>query len=89
MLPLAALLVGPARAAGYHLLEVDGIYATADPFPVEAAEPPVEAGFGIYPISDQFGFWITFGDPARPGDGRGHRVKEWWIEGAWFGYPLG
>jgi len=88
-----ALLAAPAHAAGYHLLEVDAIYGAAEPTGGQATsrltESPPEAGFGLYPISDQFGFWITFGDPDESGDGHGHRVKEWWIDGSWYGYPLG
>lgn len=82
---LLLLLIGlstEAEAAGYHLLKLEGIYGTSE-------QDAVEAGFGAFVVSDQLGFWMTFGSPEAGGPGRDSSVKEWWLEGSWYGYQLG
>ena len=85
MTPLLLACLGtsaPAEAAGYHLLKLEGIYATSE-------QEAVEAGFGASVVSDQLGFWMTLGDPDAGGPGQGSSVKEWWLEGSWYGFQLG
>ena len=86
LLAIAAFLWSPlcprAEAAGYHLLKLEGIYGTSE-------QDEVEAGFGAFVVSDQLGFWMTFGDREAGGPGRDSAVKEWWLEGSWYGFQLG
>jgi hypothetical protein len=76
-----------ALAAGYHLGEVEAIYGLAEPG-VPGARLPVEAGFGLSMLSDDFAYTMTFGDPDLAGNGHGHKVKEWGFARCRYGMPL-
>lgn len=83
LLPLLSLLTAaPAEAAGYDLFKLEGRYGSSE-------QGAIEAGFGLFVVSDQLGFWLTLGEKDAGGRGRGSLLKEWWLEGSWFGYQLG